>query len=184
MGLSGCRSTGFRQGWRRSGRGAPVLRCGTRARARGSGSTPEACAARAPGSNEEAGDRRPSDCDAIPGIMRRGTARASVTIGVSGQASRRVTPSLHSTGGIMSKCRYCNSTSYGSGCSYSPHKKHEHTDDERKCEFCGSSSYGSGCSYSPAKKHRHGHGANKCVWCGSTSSGSGCSYSPNRVHEK
>ena len=84
----------------------------------------------------------------------------------------------------MSKCRYCNSSSYGSGCSNSPHKKHEHTDDDRKCEFCGSSSYGSGCSNSPTGKHRHGHGGNKCVWCGSSSTGSGCSNSPFRTHEK
>jgi hypothetical protein len=84
----------------------------------------------------------------------------------------------------MSKCRFCNSTSHGSGCSYSPHKKHEHVENEKVCEFCGSSSYGSGCSYSPTGKHRHGHGANKCIWCGSTSNGSGCSYSPNKTHEK
>ena len=57
----------------------------------------------------------------------------------------------------MSKCRYCNSTSYGS-CSSSPNKKHEHLDDEKHCEFCGSSSYGS-CSSSPTKKHHHGSGA-------------------------
>lgn len=84
----------------------------------------------------------------------------------------------------MSRCRYCDSKSYGSGCSYSPTKKHEHNDDEKACEFCGSKSYGSGCSYSPTKKHRHGSGANKCRWCGSTSTGSGCSHSPTGKHEK
>ncbi len=82
---------------------------------------------------------------------------------------------------FMSKCRYCNSTSYGS-CSSSPNKKHEHLDDEKHCEFCGSSSYGS-CSSSPTKKHHHGSGANKCRWCGSTSTGS-CSSSPYGKHEK
>ena len=82
---------------------------------------------------------------------------------------------------MATKCRYCNSSSYGS-CSQSPYKKHEHIDDEKHCEFCGSSSYGS-CSNSPFKVHRHGHGGNKCIWCGSTSTGS-CSKSPNKVHEK
>jgi hypothetical protein len=81
----------------------------------------------------------------------------------------------------MSKCRYCNSTSFGH-CSTSPSKKHEHIEDEKKCEFCGSSSYGH-CSTSPFGKHRHGHGGNKCIWCGSTSTGH-CSTSPNGVHEK
>ena len=81
----------------------------------------------------------------------------------------------------MSKCRYCNSSSYGH-CSTSPTKKHEHIEDEKRCEFCGSSSYGH-CSTSPFGKHRHGHGGNKCIWCGSTSTGH-CSTSPNGVHEK
>jgi len=40
----------------------------------------------------------------------------------------------------MGKCKYCNSTSYGS-CIMSPHKRHEHNDNEKKCVFCGSSSY-------------------------------------------
>ena len=82
------------------------------------------------------------------------------------------------------KCRYCGSTNYGSGCIHSPMRKHEHRDDEKHCEFCGSSSYGSGCYYSPTRKHRHGPGANKCIWCGSTSNGSGCYYSPTGKHEK
>ena len=82
----------------------------------------------------------------------------------------------------MSKCRYCNSTSYGH-CSTSPSKKHEHIEDEKKCEFCGTSSYGH-CSTSPFGKHRHGHGGNKCIWCGSTSNGSGCIHSPTGKHEK
>jgi hypothetical protein len=85
---------------------------------------------------------------------------------------------------MATKCRYCNSSSYGSGCMHSPTGKHEHRDDEKHCEWCGSSSYGSGCMYSPTGKHRHGPGANKCVWCGSTSTGSGCMYSPTGRHEK
>ena len=85
---------------------------------------------------------------------------------------------------FMSNCRYCNSTSYGSGCLRSPHKRHEHVEDEKRCEFCGSSSYGSGCLNSPTKRHRHGSGANKCRWCGSTATGSGCLNSPTRNHEK
>ncbi len=83
---------------------------------------------------------------------------------------------------VMSKCRYCSSTSYGY-CLLSPHKKHEHIEDEKRCEFCGSSSYGS-CLNSPTKKHRHGSGANKCRWCGSTSTGNGCLNSPSGKHER
>ena len=53
-----------------------------------------------------------------------------------------------------------------------------------KCKYCGSMNYGTGCMHSPTKKHCHGHGANKCVWCGSTSNGSGCMHSPTKKHEK
>jgi hypothetical protein len=52
-------------------------------------------------------------------------------------------------------CRYCGSNSYGS-CSRSPHKKHEHVDDEKHCVFCGSNSYGTSCTYSPFRSHQHG----------------------------
>ncbi|MBI3126075.1 MAG: hypothetical protein HYZ11_00535 [Candidatus Tectomicrobia bacterium] len=82
----------------------------------------------------------------------------------------------------MGRCRFCNSMAYGS-CTLSPHKKHEHDNDEKKCVFCGSAAYGS-CPQSPVKKHRHGSGANKCVWCGSTATGRGCAHGPSRVHEK
>ena len=85
---------------------------------------------------------------------------------------------------MSTKCRYCGSTSYGSGCIHSPTRKLEHRDDEKHCEWCGSSSYGSGCIHSPTRKHRHGPGANKCIWCGSTSNGSGCIHSPTGKHEK
>lgn len=40
-----------------------------------------------------------------------------------------------------------------------------------KCRFCGSSSYGSGCPYSPGGRHKHGGDGTKCVWCGSGSCG-------------
>ena len=63
---------------------------------------------------------------------------------------------------MVSKCKYCGSTSYGSGCMKSPTKKHEHIDDEKHCVFCGLTSYGSGCMHSPTKKHYHGSGGNKC----------------------
>ncbi len=53
----------------------------------------------------------------------------------------------------MSKCKYCSSLNYGSGCSYSPTKMHEHSEDEKKCEYCGSLNNGSGCNYSPTKMH-------------------------------
>ena len=52
-----------------------------------------------------------------------------------------------------SKCRYCGSEGYGSGCLYSPTKYHEHRDSMERCEWCGSSSYGPGCLYSPTKIH-------------------------------
>jgi hypothetical protein len=83
---------------------------------------------------------------------------------------------------VMSRCRYCNSTSYGS-CLLSPHKKHEHAGDETRCEYCGSSSYGT-CLLGPTKKHRHGSGAGKCRWCGSTATGGTCLNSPNRNHQR
>lgn len=53
---------------------------------------------------------------------------------------------------MASKCIYCNSNLYGSGCPYSPHKKHVHTDVPGKCIYCGSSLTGSGCPYNPTGK--------------------------------
>jgi len=94
------------------------------------------------------------------------------------------------TGGIAdskpasTRCRYCDSTGYGSGCLRSPHRKHEHLGDERRCEFCGSSGYGGGCLNSPTKKHRHGSGAGKCRWCGAKTLGGGCLNSPAGSHER
>ena len=84
---------------------------------------------------------------------------------------------------MSTRCRYCNSTAFGPGCSHSPHRKHEHTCDPGRCEYCGSTAYGPGCSFSPNRSHRHGQGA-KCRWCGSSALGPGCSFSPTRVHER
>ena len=52
-----------------------------------------------------------------------------------------------------------------------------------KCKYCGSASYGTGCMR-PTKKHYHGSGGNKCRWCGSLSTGSGCMHSPTKIHER
>ena len=54
---------------------------------------------------------------------------------------------------MATKCRHCGSPSYGSGCIYSPTRKHEHRDDERHCEWCGSTSNGAGCIHSPTGRH-------------------------------
>ena len=55
----------------------------------------------------------------------------------------------------MSKCKFCGSSSFGSGCYNSPTKNHEHIGIGDKCVYCGSSSYGSGCYNSPTKTHEH-----------------------------
>ena len=52
-----------------------------------------------------------------------------------------------------------------------------------KCRHCNSTSYGHGCQYGPNRIHRQGRGG-KCIWCGSTSTGSGCQYSPTKRHER
>ncbi|MDR2786719.1 MAG: hypothetical protein LBB83_12490 [Treponema sp.] len=88
------------------------------------------------------------------------------------------------SGHWSSKCRYCGSANFGSGCPYGAEGKHVHVGDEKHCVYCGSSSYGSGCPYSENRRHLHGHGNDKCIYCGSGSVGSGCSYSPNRKHER
>jgi len=93
-------------------------------------------------------------------------------------------PTPHKDPTMSTRCRHCNSTSYGHGCQYGPDHLHEHIDDEKHCEWCGSSSYGHGCQYGPNRLHRHGHGGGKCIWCGSTSTGAGCQYSPTRRHER
>jgi len=55
-----------------------------------------------------------------------------------------------------SKCMYCNSTNYGTGCPFSPNKIHVHVDDVSKCIYCGSKNFGSGCPFSRNKIHVHG----------------------------
>ena len=49
-------------------------------------------------------------------------------------------------------CMYCNSTSYGRPCIYSPTKTHVHMGDSTKCIYCGSKYRGSGCIYNPYNK--------------------------------
>ena len=49
----------------------------------------------------------------------------------------------------MSHCVYCNSTSYGKPCLFSPTSTHVHFDAANKCIYCGSKSIGSGCFYNP-----------------------------------
>lgn len=57
----------------------------------------------------------------------------------------------------QSRCMYCGSTSYGSGCIFSPHRTHIHTGDPTRCIYCGMMAYGSGCLFNPfSKMHIHG----------------------------
>ena len=49
-------------------------------------------------------------------------------------------------------CMYCNSSSYGRPCIYSPTKVHVHMGDSTKCIYCGSKYRGSGCIYNPYNK--------------------------------
>jgi hypothetical protein len=58
---------------------------------------------------------------------------------------------------FQSKCMYCGSTSYGSGCIFSSHRMHIHVDDPTKCIYCGMMAYGSGCIFNPfTRMHVHG----------------------------
>jgi hypothetical protein len=57
----------------------------------------------------------------------------------------------------VSRCLYCNSTSYGKGCKYAPQGVHFHPDDPKKCSYCGSPNYGRGCQLNPTGNiHLHG----------------------------
>lgn len=57
----------------------------------------------------------------------------------------------------VSRCLYCNSTSYGKGCKYAPAGVHFHPDDPKKCSYCGSPNYGRGCQLNPTGNiHLHG----------------------------
>jgi hypothetical protein len=46
-------------------------------------------------------------------------------------------------------CIYCNSSSYGTGCVYSPTETHVHMDSPGTCIYCGATSIGNGCVYNP-----------------------------------
>jgi hypothetical protein len=62
----------------------------------------------------------------------------------------------------VSRCMYCNSTSYGRGCKYAPKGIHFHPSDPKKCSYCGSTSYGRGCRLNPFSDiHLHGIDYNK-----------------------
>jgi hypothetical protein len=62
----------------------------------------------------------------------------------------------------VSRCMYCNSTSYGRGCKYAPKGIHFHPEDPKKCSYCGSTSYGRGCRLNPFSDiHLHGIDYNK-----------------------
>lgn len=57
----------------------------------------------------------------------------------------------------MSHCIYCNSTTYGRPCIFSPTNTHVHFDAPHKCIYCGSKVLGSGCIYNPfGKNHIRG----------------------------
>lgn len=62
----------------------------------------------------------------------------------------------------VSRCMYCNSTSYGKGCRFAPKGIHFHPEDPKKCSYCGSTSYGKGCKLNPFSDiHLHGIDYNK-----------------------
>ena len=62
----------------------------------------------------------------------------------------------------ISRCMYCNSTSYGKGCKFAPKGVHFHPNDAKKCSYCGSTSYGRGCKLNPfGDIHLHGIDYNK-----------------------
>lgn len=57
----------------------------------------------------------------------------------------------------VSRCNYCNSVSYGTGCRFAPGGVHFHGDDSRKCSYCGSLNYGKGCRFNLVDNtHIHG----------------------------
>ena len=64
----------------------------------------------------------------------------------------------------QSRCMFCNSSAYGKGCPYSPHKYHVHPSNSKKCIYCGSSAMGCCCPYNPfGKVHVHGVDYNQMV---------------------
>jgi hypothetical protein len=62
----------------------------------------------------------------------------------------------------VSRCLYCNSTSYGKGCRFAPKGVHFHPQDPKRCSYCGSTAYGKGCKLNPFSDiHLHGIDYNK-----------------------
>lgn len=58
---------------------------------------------------------------------------------------------------VQSRCMYCGSTSYGTGCVFASHSRHVHVDDPTRCIYCGLMAYGSGCIFNPyTRVHIHG----------------------------
>lgn len=53
---------------------------------------------------------------------------------------------------MSSHCSYCNSTTYGKPCLFSPTNTHVHFDNPGKCIYCGSKVLGSGCPFNPFGK--------------------------------
>ena len=51
-----------------------------------------------------------------------------------------------------SKCIYCDSTSYGRPCLFSPTNTHVHMSDPGRCMYCGGKYKGHGCVYNPYGK--------------------------------
>lgn len=56
-----------------------------------------------------------------------------------------------------SRCVYCQSQSFGKGCSYGPNGIHCHPGDEKRCSYCGSTNFGTGCTIAPGGVHVHGY---------------------------
>lgn len=87
---------------------------------------------------------------------------------------------------MATRCIYCGSPAFGTGCTNSPNKCHCHSTDQSTCMYCGQTVYGSGCRFSPTGKHKHGHckpnEIGKCRYCGSPAYGS-CGISPSHYHE-
>lgn len=89
----------------------------------------------------------------------------------------------------MSKCSYCGSSNYGSGCLYSPTGYHIHEDNsDDECIYCGRRDYGPSCLFSPIdgrncrKIHVHGHGS-RCIYCGKSGvHGPGCLFAEDGNH--
>jgi hypothetical protein len=57
----------------------------------------------------------------------------------------------------VSRCVFCGSSAFGTGCRYGPQGHHFHPSDPKKCSWCGSPAFGPGCRLNPTgKNHVHG----------------------------